>query len=143
MTNPLTKEQIELLRSLPDDGGLSDPVTIDADWSRLNREGMVWFTRSVKGGSSISRTPAADLLLATIDAERERVLAEVDERVEELAINDATISVFFDGGKAVIGTHETQRPYHEEGSGRTFSAALDACTTRRHRLSNPQGETDQ
>lgn len=59
----------------------------------------------------------------------EGLAEEIDCRVEELFTNDATVEVFVDGGRVVIGTRESGDRFRELGSGSTFLHALGKSTT--------------
>ena len=78
MTDQLTPDQIELLRSLPSSDYPAQLVTlVEQKWATVEL--------SPDGGDlSILRTLAADTLLATIDSTREQALEEVERLAERL-----------------------------------------------------------
>lgn len=80
MADALTPEQINLLRGLP--GQLSE-LKKSPDAERLFLAGLLTRIGSPEY-STVVRTRAADLLLATIDSERERVLGEIRGHVEQI-----------------------------------------------------------
>lgn len=81
MPEPLTPEQINLLRGLP--GQLSE-LKKSPDAKRLFLAGLLTRIGSPEY-STVVRTRAADLLLATIDSERERVLEAIVGDLENAA----------------------------------------------------------
>lgn len=81
-TEPLSAEQIELLRSLPE--SFEDPG--EGEIMRLRAMGLVNFAGIRRTGqpARLKRSVPGELLLATLSAEREKVLGEVDEAAEFL-----------------------------------------------------------
>lgn len=89
-TDGLTDEQIELLRSLP--GWNERPIFITEDEALLadRMRDFCWY--DIGGGVIAKRRPAADAMLATLDAQADRIRSEEREvreaaeaQVQELA----------------------------------------------------------